>query len=153
MPITRTAMIDDDGSGTTGTILNNSWKQELYGQIDTALISTPIEVLRYARSVQVDGLSGNYDNYVVPGGATAPVWILNPAAAVSFTGFVLETHLTSHMLINRTAYPILFYNVIQSAPSNQIICPGYANYTLGLWATIWMTWVGTFNAWLLHKAT
>ena len=27
-------MIDDDGSGTTGTILNNAWKQELYGQID-----------------------------------------------------------------------------------------------------------------------
>jgi hypothetical protein len=27
-------MIDDDGSGTTGTILNNAWKQELYDQID-----------------------------------------------------------------------------------------------------------------------
>jgi hypothetical protein len=38
MPITRTAMIDDDGSGTTGTILNNTWKQELYNQID-ALVS------------------------------------------------------------------------------------------------------------------
>ena len=36
MPITRTPMIDDDGTGTTGTILNNAWKQELYGQIDAA---------------------------------------------------------------------------------------------------------------------
>ena len=36
MAITRTAMIDDDGSGTTGTILNNAWKQELYTQIDAA---------------------------------------------------------------------------------------------------------------------
>lgn len=34
MAITRTNMIDDDGSGTTGTILNNAWKQELYNQID-----------------------------------------------------------------------------------------------------------------------
>jgi hypothetical protein len=34
MPITRTPMIDDDGSGTTGTIINNAWKQELYDQID-----------------------------------------------------------------------------------------------------------------------
>ena len=34
MAITRTGMIDDDGSGTTGTILNNAWKQELYDQID-----------------------------------------------------------------------------------------------------------------------
>jgi hypothetical protein len=39
-PITRTAMVDDDGSGTTGTILNNAWKQELYGQID-ALAAAP----------------------------------------------------------------------------------------------------------------
>jgi hypothetical protein len=36
MPITRTPMIDDDGSGTTGTILNNAWKQGLYDQIDAA---------------------------------------------------------------------------------------------------------------------
>ena len=36
MAITRTAMVDDDGSGTTGTILNNAWKQELYTQIDGA---------------------------------------------------------------------------------------------------------------------
>lgn len=34
MPITRTPMIDDDGSGTTGTVVNNPWKQELYDQID-----------------------------------------------------------------------------------------------------------------------
>ena len=35
MAITRTPMIDDDGSGTTGTIINNAWKQELYQQIDS----------------------------------------------------------------------------------------------------------------------
>jgi len=34
MAIPRTAMIDDDGSGTTGTIINNAWKTELYDQID-----------------------------------------------------------------------------------------------------------------------
>jgi len=37
MAITRTPMIDDDGSGTTGTVINNAWKQELYNQIDGAL--------------------------------------------------------------------------------------------------------------------
>jgi len=37
MAITRTAMVDDDGSGTTGTIINNAWKTELYNQIDAAL--------------------------------------------------------------------------------------------------------------------
>src|SRR4029434_5791870 len=37
MAITRTAMVDDDGSGTTGTIINNAWKTEFYNQIDAAL--------------------------------------------------------------------------------------------------------------------
>jgi len=37
MAITRTPMIDDDGSGTTGTIINNAWKTELYNQIDGAI--------------------------------------------------------------------------------------------------------------------
>jgi hypothetical protein len=36
MAITRTAMVDDDGTGTTGTIINNAWKTELYNQIDAA---------------------------------------------------------------------------------------------------------------------
>jgi hypothetical protein len=39
MAITRTAMVDDDGSGTTGTIINNAWKTEFYNQIDSALAS------------------------------------------------------------------------------------------------------------------
>ena len=46
MPITRTNMIDDDGTGTTGTIINNAWKQELYNQIDgmaPALAWTPTD--------------------------------------------------------------------------------------------------------------
>jgi hypothetical protein len=34
MAITRTAIIDDDGTGTTGTVLNAAWKTELYDQID-----------------------------------------------------------------------------------------------------------------------
>jgi len=32
--ITRTPWIDDDGSGTTGTVINNAVKTELYDQID-----------------------------------------------------------------------------------------------------------------------
>jgi hypothetical protein len=36
MPINRTVMIDDDLTGMTGTVPNNAWLQELYGQIDAA---------------------------------------------------------------------------------------------------------------------
>jgi hypothetical protein len=35
--ITRTPWIDDDGSGTTGTVINNAEKTALYNQIDAAL--------------------------------------------------------------------------------------------------------------------
>ena len=34
MPITRTAIQDDSGSGQDGTVIDNAWKQELYNQID-----------------------------------------------------------------------------------------------------------------------
>jgi hypothetical protein len=35
--ITRTPLVDDDGSGTTGTILNNAWQTNLYNAIDAAI--------------------------------------------------------------------------------------------------------------------
>jgi hypothetical protein len=35
--ITRTAWIDDDGTGTTGTVINNAVKTGLYNEIDAAL--------------------------------------------------------------------------------------------------------------------
>lgn len=34
MPIARTPWIDDDGSGTVGTVINNAEKTALYNQID-----------------------------------------------------------------------------------------------------------------------
>jgi len=42
--IVRTAMIDDDGSGEVGTVLNNAWKQEFYGQIDAAIGTSVVEI-------------------------------------------------------------------------------------------------------------
>ena len=35
--ITRTPWIDDDGTGTTGTVINNAVKTALYNEIDAAL--------------------------------------------------------------------------------------------------------------------
>lgn len=48
MAITRTPIVNDDGTLTTGTVLNTAWKDELYDQIDAAIgaavPSTPISV-------------------------------------------------------------------------------------------------------------
>lgn len=43
MPIVRTAWVDDDGTGTTGTVINNAEKTLLYNQIDGAL--APLETV------------------------------------------------------------------------------------------------------------
>lgn len=50
MAITRTAIIDDDGSNQTGTELNNAWKQELYDQIDDEIAANPPRVTTIASS-------------------------------------------------------------------------------------------------------
>ena len=42
MAITRTPMVDDDGTGTTGTVINNAWKQQFYDQIDAAFAAAPV---------------------------------------------------------------------------------------------------------------
>jgi len=67
MAITRTAMVDDDGSGTTGTIINNAWKTELYNQIDGALGSGGNWV----------DVAFNAANFSAAGGGT---WTVGPAA-------------------------------------------------------------------------
>ena len=42
MAITRTPMVDDDGTGTTGTVINNAWKQQFYDQIDATVAASAI---------------------------------------------------------------------------------------------------------------
>jgi hypothetical protein len=60
MPIPRSPIIDDDGSGTTGTVIDNAWKQELYNQIDSV---------------------------VAPGGTNIGYWFDVPFNAANFFGY------------------------------------------------------------------
>jgi hypothetical protein len=74
-PITRTAWIDDDGTGTTGTILNNAEKQLLYNQIDAAILPsvatfTPVDVSGAGITFGV-GTGGTWAQY----GRLVWVWV------------------------------------------------------------------------------
>lgn len=60
MAITRTPIIDDDGSGSTGTVLDNAWKQELYNQIDASLITDT------GTTIATIATAGNYDVATTP---------------------------------------------------------------------------------------
>ena len=78
MAITRTPIHDDDGSGTTGTIIDNAWKQELYGQIDAfGLGGAAAEVLTVAAAGAI-ALSAAYLTHVInltpAAGAIAVTW-------------------------------------------------------------------------------
>jgi len=80
MPITRTPMIDDDGSGQTGTVVNNPWKQEFYDQIDA--------VLGPASALPAPGAAGNLMTSTGALWASTPpgVWVPVPYNAANFTG-------------------------------------------------------------------
>jgi hypothetical protein len=66
MAITRTAWTDDDGSGTSGTVINNAVKTELYNQIDAALTAA-VAAIRTADLLFTDA---TYD--IGKAGATRP---------------------------------------------------------------------------------
>jgi hypothetical protein len=148
MAITRTNMTDDDGSGTTGTILNNAWKQELYGQIDGALAR-----VCYGPAAATTLSDPAYNNYRPSGGELRAVWTFNPTVSTAITGFVAEPDGTAHLLINTGSFPILLANAhANSAAANRLIGPGYANYSLLTWGSIWMVYSVPFTAWILQKA-
>jgi hypothetical protein len=77
MPITRTPIIDDDGTGTTGTVIDNAWKTELYNQIDalagTAWVAIPFNVADFWTGVTAGAVSANY--YTILNAKTL-IWIL-----------------------------------------------------------------------------
>lgn len=101
MPITRTPMIDDDGSGTTGTILNNAWKQELYNQIDGAIAPPPwvdrvFDAGRFAAAAGVWAVTaGNVslNSYVINGKTiTFSLGLSGTSLSASATYLICHTH-------------------------------------------------------------
>lgn len=107
MEITRTAITDDDGSGTTGTVLNNAWKSELYDQIDAQLaLLKPFIIFTAAmmenaggaaagtrnnhKTIDFDGTTDEEANFagVLPlnyngGGLTCDIYVAFPAGTTS----------------------------------------------------------------------
>jgi hypothetical protein len=76
--ITRTAWTDDDGSGTTGTVINNAVKTELYGQIDAVLATVFTSTTELKSTVVTSGLTA-------VGTITTGVW---NAGAITSSGSI-----------------------------------------------------------------
>lgn len=76
--ITRTPITDDDGTGTTGTILDNAWLQQIYDQIDALAIAL-------AGGTQTTTVTGTQDNFALTTGCG--LLRVNNASLVTFRGF------------------------------------------------------------------
>jgi hypothetical protein len=148
MAITRTTWVDDDGSGTVGTVVNNAEKTILYDQIDQASN-------RLNASVYTPVAAGTYAAYRPPGGDTAALWYLNATGVVDLLGIPAEPDLTQHLIINVGASYLNFWNQhAGAAAGNKIICPGYASsYSLLSWNAIWLVYSLGNQSWIVLKAS
>lgn len=149
MPITRTPIVDDDGTGTTGTVLDNAWKQELYGQIDAALgnVTAPF---RLPPAISVS-LSGVNNDWAPAGRTTAVVWLLSPTAGAFLTGIAAEADGTQHLLVNQAGVSLTLSNAhTGSSQPNRFVCPGYGDYTLGVWRSVWIVYCGLLGVWIVQ---
>lgn len=81
MPITRTPIVDDDGTGTTGTVVDNAWKQELYDQIDAADASGGSATVLTSSSV-----GAPINDWTIPGKGRVTVVLWAGASNTPITG-------------------------------------------------------------------
>lgn len=79
MAIPRTPIVDDSGTGTDGTVINNAWKQELYDQIDTIVVGTVAPPQTPA--------GGTINDLVVAN--TVGTLTIAPTATAVYTGFAM----------------------------------------------------------------
>jgi hypothetical protein len=118
MPITRTPIIDDDGTGLTGTPLDNAWKQEFYNQIDNAISVGGPAVVTY------ETRTGTIHNVAL--GAQATLHVVNCAnsADLTITGFQSTPVARDGDLLLVAAYAAgvvyLAHNNAGSAVGNQL---------------------------------
>lgn len=147
MPLDRTwynSLIDDDGSNTVGSIWNKASVDSLMDAVDAdkAVLSPYV-------NLAPSGVLANYDP---PGGAAALVWILSPAAGSYLTGIVAPAVAgTQHLLINGGSGITISNAHSASAAANQFYGPGYADFTLASWYSVWIYYSPTHSKWIVLK--
>jgi hypothetical protein len=114
MAIPRTPIIDDDGTGTTGTVIDNAWKTELYDQIDTVSGGTWQTVPFNA---------GNY--------AAAPAMIWTVTAGNQVTNRYTRLGKTLHWLVGITGSTLSGTATGRIAISLPVTGPAIASTMLG----------------------
>jgi hypothetical protein len=109
MTIARTPLVDDDGSGTTGTILNNAWQTRLYDQIDAALVPTPPTWIAVAFA------AANFT-------ASSGLWTVEAADQINYSYAILNANtLMMTFDIRNTSVSVLTQFLYLTLPASKII--------------------------------
>ncbi len=135
MSITRTPIHDDDGTGTTGTILNNAWKQELYNQIDALALSGggfDRQNVSTPGNVVLASTSSTHVLYLLPPAGTSMAITWSGGSGFDGERVVLFGYSGGWTIVAHGASSIL--NIATSAPT-PIAVQGAAIYTKvsGVW--------------------
>jgi hypothetical protein len=107
---TRTAIVNDTGGGTDGTVLDNAWKQEFYDQIDAST----------ERSLTTSTVTGAQNNYAPTGFSTTAghctlPW--NGAADAIFSGFTAGINGQRVTWFNLSATKVAYFKHNNSSSS------------------------------------
>jgi hypothetical protein len=143
------ALVDDDGSNLVGSLWNKA-------AIDTVLL-TPIDAslrkICYGTTTTDNLTLAAYNDFRPAGGDLRAVWALNPTIATAITGIQAEADGTQHLLINGGGYTITLANQHgNSAAGNKLVGPGFANYALAPWSSIWVHYYAYMASWVVLKA-
>jgi hypothetical protein len=144
-------LVDDDGSNTVGSVWNKA-------SVDSLMDATDAEVARLETTKAALGagvylpLTGINNDYNPAGAATTTVWLLAPSAISYITGIPAPAVPgTQHLLIN-SGSPITLSNAhTGSADANRLTCPGYADYVLNSWYSVWLYYSNYFAKWIVLK--
>lgn len=157
--ITRTHMIDDDGSGEVGTVLNDAWLQAIYNQIDAVVAASQSEVITSAQNwTMVTTTAVGVQNSFNPGINRNTIIRCANASLLTITGFPqgFAGQLIRLYTIGAGQIDLPYYdsrsptadrlvNYVTSAPTS--LAPGTAPTR----AFAEYQWVATDGHWLLRS--
>lgn len=120
MPITRTPIIDDSGSGKDGTVIDNAWKQQFYDQID-ALIGGQVQP--------------TYGTFTFTDGSGAGLTFTSATGAYAKVGRIVT--ITAQVIYPSTAngLPAKLAGLPFVASGNASLYQGYGAVAVRTWAS------------------
>jgi hypothetical protein len=159
------ALVDDDGTNTIGTPWNKqAIKDVVLDPVDAALTALPVPPyvvggalpapIRLGSSyVQFPMPPGAYNNFNPGGGGqNYSIWILGPTGTgCVINSIVAEPSGTMHLVFNEAGYVITLVNNASGSGSGRLVCPSFADLTIGSVSGFWIVYSTYFNGWMVLR--